>query len=198
MNDFFYIPETVGLHIPFIGEVSLVKWVLIAAVICLVWALLPKIAEAAFFGFFSMLKKVAVAVFNGLRRAFKSGPVAETPAPAPAAKQPEPVAEAKAAETPAEPEKDIDDPLDSLQDLTEWAVRSGDSDTLSKVTPLFAELQKKLAVGAAMLVACLVAGCSSAQPVDVKEKCGWIGPPPDSSIQSHNQSFRHQAPQLFE
>jgi mannitol-specific phosphotransferase system IIBC component len=183
MDSVFYIPETHGLHIPLLGEINVVKWLLIAAAVVAVYSFIPNLAGLAASKAASFVVSLLKQLFEGFKSGLKT-------------------AEQKAAEKTPTESKQINsesksDAMSNLQGLTEWAVDTGDPEVLDKVTPLFKELQKK--ASAAVILACLViAGCSStAEPQDVKNRFGWVGPAPETNAQSQNQSLRHQAPQYF-
>lgn len=182
MDSFFYVPETYGLHIPLIGEVNLVKWLLIAAAVVAVYSFIPNLAGLAASKAASFVVALIKQLFAGVKSGLKSAD--------------EKVAEKADAGKPAVKS----DALANLQGLTEWAVDTGDPAVLDKVTPLFKELQRKVstaAVASAIAIAMLLSGCSSAEPVDVKQKCGWVGPSPEVNAQGSGKNLRNQAPQYF-
>lgn len=184
MDSFFYVPETSGLHIPFVGEINVVKWLLIAAALVAVYSFIPNLAGLAASKAAAFVVNLLKQLFSGLKDGLKN-------------------ADAKvAADKPVESKStpaDKNSAMSNLQGLTEWAVDTGDPAVLDKVTPLFKELQRKAtaATVAALAVLAVLSGCSSAEPVDVKQKCGWVGPAPEVNAQGSSKTLRDQAPQYF-
>lgn len=176
-NSFFYVPETYGLHIPLLGEINVVKWLLVAAAVVAVYSFIPNLAGLAASKAASFVVNLIKSLLSGVKSGLKT-------------------VDEKIAEKKVEKKPEKSDAMSNLQGLTEWAVETGDPEVLDKVTPLFKELQKKAAVAAALLAAA-IAGCAS-EPSDVKQKCGWVGPAPEVNAQGTNQTLRRQAPNYFD